>query len=97
MRLTAMVCFWAGCALAEKVESHLPVTDAEKIADALRAGPTFVTKDATLLDWPPAPKGEYRVLRQGTNEWSCLPAIPGDPHDEPACLDRIFLQWMKEP
>jgi hypothetical protein len=29
---------------------RLPVTDAEKIADALRAGPAFITTDATLLD-----------------------------------------------
>jgi hypothetical protein len=39
-----------------------PSTDAEKIADALRAGPRFITKDATLLDWPTSPDGEYRVL-----------------------------------
>src|SRR5258707_9030381 len=32
-----------------------PSTDAEKIADALRAGPRFITKDATLLDWPTTP------------------------------------------
>jgi hypothetical protein len=55
----------------------LPVTDAEKIADALRAGPAFITKDATVLDWPSASGGEYRVLRRGSNEWTCLPAIPG--------------------
>jgi hypothetical protein len=34
---------------------RLPVTDAEKIADASRAGPAFITKDATLLDWSSAP------------------------------------------
>jgi len=43
----------------------LPVTDGEKIADALRAGPAFITKDATLLDWPSSPGGEYRLLRKG--------------------------------
>ena len=75
---------------------RLPVTDAEKIADALRAGPEFVTKDATLLDWPSGPGGEYRLLRKGSNEWTCLPAIPGDPHDEPGCFDQVFLQFIKE-
>jgi hypothetical protein len=49
---------------------RLPVTDTEKVADALRAGPAFVTKDATLLDWPAAPGSEYRVLRKGSNEWT---------------------------
>src|SRR5258705_1910835 len=45
-------------------------TDAEKIADALRAGPAFITKDATILDWPSTADGEYRVLRKGTSEWT---------------------------
>jgi len=73
-----------------------PSTDAEKIADALRAGPRFITKDATLLDWPTTPDGEYRVLRQGTSEWTCLPGVPGYPHDEPGCFDPTFMQWMKD-
>jgi len=71
-------------------------TDAEKLADALRAGPTFITKDATILDWPSTPDGEYRVLRKGTSEWTCLPGVPGLAHDEPGCFDRIFLQWIKD-
>src|SRR5712664_3618712 len=80
---------------AQRALDH-PSTDAEKIADALRAGPRFITKDATLLDWPTAPDGEYRVLRQGNNEWTCLPGFPGWPHDEPACFDPTFMQRMKE-
>jgi hypothetical protein len=75
---------------------RLPMTDAEKIAEALRAGPAFIAKDATLLDWPAAPGGEYRVLRKGSNEWTCLPGIPGYPHDEPGCFDPIFLRWMQD-
>jgi hypothetical protein len=73
-----------------------PSTDADKIADALRAGPAFITKDATLLDWPSKPGDEYRVLRKGTNEWSCLPAFPGYPHDEPGCFDPAFMKWVKD-
>jgi hypothetical protein len=83
---------------------RLPVTDAEKIADALRAGPGFITKDATLLDWPSTPGGEYRLLRKGSNKWTCLPAIPGYPHDamdsafktEPGCYDPTFLRWTQD-
>jgi hypothetical protein len=83
-------------ARAQTAEPHHPTTDTEKIADALRAGPRFVTNDATLLDWPTTPGGEYRVLRQGTNEWTCLPGVPGYPHDEPGCFDPAFMQWMKD-
>ena len=73
-----------------------PSTDAGKIADALRAGPDFITKDATFLDWPAKPGDEYRMLRKGTNEWSCLPAFPGYAHDEPGCFDPVFMQWVKD-
>ena len=73
-----------------------PSTDAKKIADALRAGPAFITKDATLLDWPATQGGQYRVLRKGTNEWTCLPGVPGYSHDEPGCFDPVFMQWIKD-
>jgi hypothetical protein len=81
-------------AAAQTAPDH-PSTDAEKIADALRAGPRFITKDATLLDWPTAPDGEYRVLRRGTNEWTCLPGARVT-RDEPGCFDPTFMQWMKD-
>jgi hypothetical protein len=83
-------------ATAQNAMGKKPVTDTEKIADALRAGPPFITKDATLLDWPVKPGDEYRVLRKGSSEWSCLPAFPGYPHDEPGCFDPVFMQWVKD-
>jgi hypothetical protein len=61
----------------------------------VRAGPRFITKDATILDWPTAPDGEYRVLRRGTNEWTCLPGVRAT-RDEPGCFDPTFMQWMKD-
>jgi hypothetical protein len=75
---------------------RLPVTDAEKIASAMQAGPKFVTQNATVLDWPSSPGGEFRVLRAGTNGWTCLPGRPGAAHEEPGCFDQIFLQFMKD-
>jgi len=78
-----------------KISSH-PKTDAQKIADALRAGPKFITSRATILDWPSSPAGEYRVLRKGANDWTCLPGIPGYTHDEPGCFDAVFLRWLQD-
>ena len=103
MKLVATLVLTVATAFAQSSD-RLPVTDAEKIAGALRAGPAFITKDATVLDWPSAPGGEYRLLRKGSNEWTCLPAIPGYPHDaidsafktEPGCYDPIFLRWMQD-
>src|SRR6202167_6399111 len=96
MKLITVVLFAATAAFAQTAEPRMPVTDAEKIADALRAGPVFVTKDATLLDWPSTPGSEYRVLRKGSSQWTCLPGLPGSPHDEPGCFDQVFLQFIKD-
>jgi hypothetical protein len=73
-----------------------PVTDTDKLTDALRGGPKFVTTNATVLDWPAAPGAEYRVLRQGTCQWTCLQGVPGYSHDEPGCFDPAFMTWIKE-
>jgi hypothetical protein len=95
IKLLTGVLLTAGSAFAQSSD-RLPVTDADKIADALRAGPAFITKDATVRDWPTAPGGEYRLLRKGSNEWTCLPAIPGYSYDEPACFDPIFPRWIED-
>jgi hypothetical protein len=95
MRLVLFLLPATLAASAQTVAPDRPSTDAEKIADALRAGPRFITKDATLLDWPTAPDGEYRVLRRGTNEWTCLPGVQAT-RDEPGCFDPTFMQWMKD-
>jgi hypothetical protein len=92
----ALALLGAFVASAQAVSPHHPMTDSEKIADALRAGPAFITKDATVLDWPSGPKGEYRVLRQGASEWTCLPGIPTYEHDEPGCFDKVFMQFIKQ-
>src|SRR5256885_1968648 len=76
--------------------SRKPKSDAEKIASALHAGPKFVTRNATVLDWPTSPSGDFRVLRPGTNGWTCLPGRPGGTHDEPGCFDQVFLQFIKD-
>jgi hypothetical protein len=71
-------------------------SDEEKIASAMQAGPKFVTQNATVLDWPSSPGGEFRVLRAGTTAWTCLPGIPQGTHDEPGCFDQVFLEFMKD-
>ena len=62
MKLLTTVLLTVATAFAQSSD-RLPVTDAEKIADALRAGPEFITKDATLLDWPSAPGSRKMVPR----------------------------------
>jgi hypothetical protein len=101
-KLVAAVTFAASLAASAQMDmkpSGHQSTDKEKIADALRAGPLFITKDAVIADWPTdpkAPNAEYRVLQAGKSDWTCLPGIPGYSHDEPMCLDKTSMQWIKD-
>ncbi|MDX1579190.1 MAG: hypothetical protein R3266_11935 [Gemmatimonadota bacterium] len=72
-------------------------SDDAKIQEALAAGPPGVAADATVLDWPAEQGGEFRVLREGSNGWTCLPDQPGDPKDnfEPMCNDAVWMDWLK--
>ena len=48
-----------------------PASDAEKIRSATAAAPAAISKDATVMDMP-----SMKVLRKGTNGWTCLPDGP---------------------
>jgi hypothetical protein len=96
MKSVAFLIFITALSYAQVPASRPSKSDVEKIASAMRAGPKFVTQNATVLDWPTSPGGEFRVLRDGTSGWSCLPGRPEATHDEPGCFDQIFLQFMKD-
>ncbi len=68
MKLTVLCLFVALTAGAQSTTEQLPVTDTEKIADALRAGPNFITDGATIVDYPASKGGEFRILRKGSSE-----------------------------
>src|SRR5258708_34258945 len=98
--LLGFVLFAATLVASAQMDTSLkkPVTDEQKIADALRAGPAFVTKDAVIADWPADPKDPnppYRVLRPGKSNWTGLPGFPCYPQDEPTCPAKTSMQWIK--
>jgi hypothetical protein len=95
-RVVFLVLITAVVTYAQAPASHKSKSDAEKTASALEAGPEFVTQKATVLDYPTSPSGEFRVLRAGTNAWTCLPGLPEGAHDEPGCFDQVFLQFIKD-
>jgi hypothetical protein len=77
------------------------MTDAQKIANAMSAGPASLTKNATIMDWPAEPNGKPRQLRAGTNGWVCYPSTPeaaGAPKaatQDPMCLDKSWQGWAE--
>ena len=62
-------------------EGDGPEGNTALIANALSAGPSDVTENATVID------GEGNVLREGTNGWTCIPetAAMG-----PMCNDKTW-------
>lgn len=70
-------------------------SDEDKIADAGRAAPSELVAGATFLDWPEELGGEFRVLREGTNGWICLPDLPGDSNYSPECFDDEWFAFLK--
>ena len=65
-----------------------------KIEDAMRAAPSSVSEHATILDYEMDEAGQFVVLREGSNGWSCFPDTPGTPSDDPQCLDQTWMAWM---
>jgi hypothetical protein len=71
-------------------------TDAEaKIEDAMSAAPPSISADATILDNELDDEGAFVVLREGSNDWTCLPDAPGTPSVDPMCLDQTWLAWLE--
>lgn len=61
-----------------------------KIARAMSAAPSDISSKAKIVDV------DGKVLRKGTNGWTCMPGIsliPGDNH--PMCNDEVWMRWMK--
>lgn len=66
---------------------------AAKIASAKSSAPSSIADIATIMDWPSEPGGEMTVLREGSDEWTCLPDMPSTPGDDPMCLDNAWMKW----
>jgi hypothetical protein len=81
-----------GLQRAMSKEQAAPMTHQQKIANAMSAAPAEISRNATIKDWPAKEGGELRVLRQGSNNWVCLPDDPSTSGNDPMCLDR---QWQK--
>ena len=73
-----------------------PVTNEEKIKNAMSAAPDSVASAATIMDWPATEGGKLVQLRAGKNGWTCYPSTPAATTavgEDPMCLDAEFQKW----
>ena len=62
-----------------------------KIARALSAGPPNVTENATVAEMDA--HGQMKILRPGTNDFTCMPGNPNGVGAPPMCEDKVAMQW----
>ncbi len=58
-----------------------------ELARAEAAGPSSVTKNATIMD------RDGKVLRKGTNGWTCMPDNPDTSGMDPMCMNEPWLDF----
>ena len=69
-----------------------PKTDDEMIANALSAAPEAIAANATVIAFDA--EGKVRTLREGTNNFTCIPDDPTNPANDPNCVDKNGLEWV---
>jgi hypothetical protein len=66
-----------------------------KIENAMTAAPPSISQQAAIRDWPANSGEEMSLLREGSNNFTCLPDIPDTPGNDPMCLDAPWMKWAK--
>ena len=88
----ALAIFMVSAVSVAVAYSDKPKSDKQLIKSAMSAAPRAVSKHAAV--YMPDAKGAMRMLRAGTNGWTCIPANPNTPGEDPMCLDPNALEWM---
>ena len=56
---------------------------------ALSAAPSNVSSKATIMD------SNGKILREGSNGWTCMPGTPPNDNVNPMCVDKAWQKWLK--
>ena len=74
--------------VAVVLAAHIASAADDKIDSALSAGPDSLSRNATVMDW------DGKVLRKGSNSWTCLPDRPNNGGKDPFCVDKAWLNLL---
>jgi hypothetical protein len=94
MRFFLHVPLLAGAALVVAVTAAAQeMNDEDIIASAEKAAPDAVGKNAMIIAMDE--QMNARVVREGTNGFTCMADNPQSPGTDPMCLDRGGMEWAK--
>jgi hypothetical protein len=82
-----------GTASAQHQHTAGPMSDEDLIKSAMTAAPPAVAKDASVV--VVSADGQTRVLKKGTNGFTCLPDNPNTPGPDPMCGDQNAMEWAQ--
>jgi hypothetical protein len=93
--LTAAALCVAGLTITAGAAGAFSLLPADKtvIASAEAAAPKQISEHASIVAFDH--KGAMRTLRQGTNNFTCMPDDPTTPGNDPICVDAAGLEWLQ--
>jgi hypothetical protein len=68
------------------------VADAKMIKSAMTAAPAAIAKGAMIVAMEAG--GKIRTLREGANDFTCMPDNPATPGPDPMCMDKNAMEWV---
>jgi hypothetical protein len=66
----------------------------EKIKRALSAGPASIANEATVAEIDD--DGKMKILREGTNDFTCMPGDASGIGMPAMCADKVAMQWNND-
>lgn len=79
-------------ATADETKTKPAASDAVVVKSAMAAAPAKVSQNATVVAMDA--KGQMRVLRKGTNGFTCMGDNPQTPGPDPMCMDKNAMEWV---
>jgi len=79
-------------AVAQQHDRH-GLSDDDIIKSLRLAAPRAIVDHATIMGM--ADDGNERVIRQGSNNFTCMADDPNSPGPEPMCADQNGMKWIK--
>ncbi|HEY1143126.1 MAG TPA: hypothetical protein VGE68_03735 [Sphingomicrobium sp.] len=82
-----------GGTTAEDGMKPAAANQSDPVASAMSAAPESIAKAATVVQ--AQADGTMKVLRQGSNGWTCMPDAPATPGPDPMCMDANAAKWAQ--
>lgn len=93
MRFHSIFAALAGLTLVGGGPVLAQTSDDDLIKSAMSAAPAAVAENATVIAFDD--KMNMSTLREGTNNFTCMPDNPDSPGDDPMCLDKGGMEWAQ--